>query len=133
MRLVNSILLVGEGRIEGTDGKRMCLGRLVAIGPDRRIKGPQGLVIKIIQVIPEQAQIKARTLGKIERLGKVVCQFIFGVLTQLHLKYGVGKHRSKMQAAFESGEVLNGLRQCGSDFKHRQTPTRINSLHQVRE
>jgi len=83
MRLVNSILLVGEGRIEGTDGKRMCLGRLVAIGPDRRIKGPQGLVIKIIQVIPEQAQIKARTLGKIERLGKVVCQFIFGVLTQL--------------------------------------------------
>lgn len=101
MCFFNSILLIGKGSIECANCKRMRPGRFVTIWFDRSIERPYGLVIKVIQKVPEQTQIKTRALWEAERLSEVLGQLIFRVFTQLHMQHGVRVHRGKMKTAFE--------------------------------
>lgn len=64
--LCNTILLIGEGGIQRPDGKCMRTRGFVQKWLDGNIERAQGLVVEVVQKIPKQAQVKTRTLGKIQ-------------------------------------------------------------------
>lgn len=62
--LGNTILLVGERRIQRANGECMRPCGFVQKWPNGRIERTQSLIIQVIQKIPEQTQVKLGSLGK---------------------------------------------------------------------
>ncbi len=74
MWLINAVPLIGNRRIRCSHRKCMCQRARMQIGPQRLIEGLQALIIKIIGVIPEQAQVKLRVPGNGKQAGKFLDQ-----------------------------------------------------------
>ena len=133
MRLLNPVLLIGERCIQRADSKGMRPGALVDIRLECEVKRAQCLVVKVVEEIPEQTQVKTRTFGEIERLVEVLNQFCFAQFIPLHLQHGVGKHGSEMQPAPVLRKKPDGFRQCRTNLQDRQASVRVDFFYQQRK